>query len=282
MEAYSVLKTPAYGRYGGRQSTLTHTPGDYNYAIAYYEPIYDYDLKIPGLGIAQVPFVPIGHIRRRPKPFVPRNLTEEDMIQINIRAEQRARDILKDFHPAQKASYESASDFIKKKEIESKLEEIRDTCTNIHSLCRKTGNYDITRGQLYGQKRRKEFTRKSYTNDDLILSSHLEHIDDLKHNMSKDLFNRKDKFQFKNAGAKSIPRTVKVEEKPEEKVEEKTEEESSTSVGRRSSRDVRQETLKNLKGRQENQSDCFERTYGRYLSKLRGDINSLSTRTSSY
>lgn len=273
MEEFSVLRTPAYPKWNGPLSQPTYNERT-GYTLTYYEPIYDVDLKIPGLGIAERPFVPIQHIRksRGSRPFVPRYLTAEDMIQINLRANQRAKDILKDFHPSQKASYESAHDFRTKKAIESRIDEIRESCANVNSYYQKAKKYDFTREKLYNPRSKLHFEDKDKVKD-IILEAKLENIDDLKEKLGRDSFNHRQNFRIKSLACKK-------DEEPVELIEDLSADAAAAPAegGRRSSRDTRAEQLKMLQERikkQESEADCFERTFGRHLSKLRGEVDSL-------
>lgn len=262
MEEFSVLRTPIYPKYSGSISQ-PHYSDRYGYAITYYEPVYDVDLKIPGLGIAEVPFVPIQHIRsnRGRRPFVPRYLTEEDMIQINLRAARKAKDIMKDFHPAQKATYESARDFRTKKEIESRMEEIRESCANVHNYYRKVGKYDFTREKMFNPATSTRFVDKDNLKD-VILDAKFENIADMKKKLGEDKNNRRDRFKMLSAGCKKDPEIV-------EDIEGEAEAPSNPS-SRRTSRQIRADQLKALEEKirnQETASDSFEKTFdGAYRS----------------
>jgi hypothetical protein len=289
MEEFSVLKTPVYPKVVGNLSRPHYSEG-YGYTLAYYEPVYDLDLKIPGLGIAEVPFVPIQHVRRSrgSRPFVPRHLTEEDMIQINLRAGQRARDILKDFHPAQKASYESARDFRTRKEIESRMEEIRESCASVHDYCRKADKYDFTRKNVYHPRASSRFVDKDNLKD-IILDSKVEHINDMKKTLGEDKHNHREHFRVRAAGCKTFKKEHEetAEDAKEDSVvpELPTIETSTATTARRSSRETRADQLKELQAKikkQETDSDCFERTFGRHLSKLRGEVNDLTHLTDGF
>lgn len=287
MEAYSVLKTPAYPTYNGALSQPHYTNRS-GYSLAYYEPIFDVDLKIPGLGMARVPFVPIQHVRknRGRRPFVPRHLTEEDMIQINIRADQRAKDIMKDFHPAQRASYESVSDFRIKKEIEKKLEDIRESCSNARSYYKKAEKYDTTRKTIFNPKSKIQY--RENTVKDPFLNAHLDHLKEMTNKMSLDTYNCIANFKLAAAPLKRESKSSfdeKKEDKEGSQVPELPKFPVRSVSRRRSSSEARAEQLKVLEERfakQETESDCFERTYGRHLSKLRGDVDSLTNRTDDF
>lgn len=294
MEEFSVLRTPAYPKYHGTLSQ-PHYSDRYGYKITYYEPLYDVDLKIPGLGIAEVPFVPIQHIRqnRGHRPFVPRHLTQEDMIQINLRAERKAKDILKDFHPSQKLTCESARDFQMRKDIENKLDEIRESCANANTYFKKAGKYDFTRKNLYNPRLRSRFEDKDLLKDP-ILDSHSEHLKEMKKEVGDDLNNHRARFRMLSAGCK-LDKQEKIEQAMKDAEEEQKREDSevpdvssidgSLTSARRTSREHRADQLRVLQDRlqkQETESDCFERTFGRHLSKLRGEVHTLSRHTDDY
>lgn len=279
MEEFSVLKTPAYAKYNGVLSRPQYSER-YGYKLAYYEPLFDVDLKIPGLRIAQVPFIPIQLVRssRGSRPFVPRHLTEQDMIQINLRAHQKARDILNDFHPAQRAPYESARNFQTRKEIESKLESVRESCANAHTYYKKAEKYDFARKSLYTPRIKTRFVEKDRLKD-IVLDSHVEHIKDMSKGLSEDSKNHRARYRILSAGCKTEKSNDDGEETELPVVE------ASEIIPRKNSRDHRADQLKVLEERlkkRESESDCFERTYGRYLNKLRGDVTTLSKHTDDY
>lgn len=283
MEEFSVLKTPAYAKYSGSLHQPQYSDR-YGYKITYYEPIYDVDLKIPGLGIAERPFVPIQHIRsnRGTRSFVPRHLTEEDMIQINLRAQRKAKDILKDFHPAQKASYESARDFQTRKDIESKLEEIRESCNNAHHYYKKAEKFDFTRKNFCTPRLKNRYVEKDRLKD-IVLDSHDEHLKDMSKSVGEDDKNHRAKFRMLSAGCKSDKKEA---ESREESVVPDLPAITPTELPpRKTSRQNRADQLKVLEERlkkQETESDCFERTYGRYLNNIRSDVSTLSKHTDDY
>ncbi|KAG5678761.1 hypothetical protein PVAND_008405 [Polypedilum vanderplanki] len=286
MEEFSILKTPAYPKV---YPTLSrpHYSDRSGYTITYYEPIYDVDLKIPGLGIAEVPFIPIQHVRqsRGHRPFVPRHLTQEDMIQINLRAERKAKDIMKDFHPSQKATYESPRDFQMRKEIESKLDDIRETCASTNNYFRKAEKYDFTRKSLFNPRTKTRFEDKDKLKD-IILDSHVEHLNEMKKGIAEDKDNHRSRFRMLSAGCKpSRQELIEQAMNTKIEVEENEEEPEPSQFARKTSREQRADDLKILQERikkQETESDCFERTFGRHLSKLRGEVNTLSNHTDDY
>lgn len=285
LEHYSVLRTPAYPKYHGVLANPSYSDR-YGYTLAYYEPLYDLDLKIPGLGIGTLPFVPVQHVRasRGTRPFVPRHLSQEDMIQINLRADRKAKDIMKDFHPAQKASYESARDFRTRKEIESRIEDIRESCANVHDYCRKTDKYDFTRSQLASVKPRRRYEVKDRIND-FVLESHIEHANDLRKKLGEDKDNHRAKFTALAEAARPDGKNQDVEGNGEENNETAADEPETSKSNRRTSRDVREKQLLALQERikkQETEADCFERTFGRYLSKLRGEVDELTHTTNTF
>lgn len=265
MEKYSVLKTPAYAKVNApltRYSSKNYSEQT-GYSLTYYEPVYDLDLKIPGLGIAQVPFVPIQHTRknRGKRTFVPRYLTEEDMKQINIRSEQRARDIMKDFEPAQKEKYESARDFRTKKEIESKIEQIRDVCADVRDHVRRANKYEFSRKYLTKGASKFRFEDKDKKKD-FVLDNYDEHLKSISSGLSRDQNHRRERFRYKSAGC------VRKEKTETSKTETEVEEQESTN--------------KHSYKIPENQTEIFESKFSDRLSKLRSDLNSLKVSSESF
>lgn len=260
MEKYSVLKTPAYAKVNPTLSRHNYSEKS-GYQLTYYEPVYDLDLKIPGLGIAQVPFIPIQHTRknRGKRSFVPRHLTEEDMKQINMKAELKARDVLKDFEPATKATYESSRDFRMKKEIEEKLEDIRDVCADVRDHVRRIKKYDFARNSLTSGASKFKFLDKDKKKD-FVLDTYDDHLKLISNNLTKDKNHRREWFKYKSAGCER-----KEKKKVDEKVEEKDEEKSN-----------------HIYKIPQNQTERFESTFGESLSKLRGDLNSLKISSESF
>lgn len=245
MEKYSVLKTPAYAKV-----TPSLSRNSYNektgYSLTYYEPVYDLDMKIPGLGMAQVPFIPIQHTRknRGKRTFVPRHLTEEDMKQINMKAEMRARDVLKDFEPATKASYESSSNFRMKKEIEEKIENIREVCGDVRDHVRRIKKYDFAQKFMSNSVSKVRFVDKDKKKD-FVLDNYDEHLKLMSDNLTRDKYHRRENFRLKSAGCERREKVEKVEDD------------------------------KHLYKIPQNQTERFESTFGDKLSKLRGDLKSL-------
>lgn len=280
MEPFSVLRTPAYPKYHGSLLQPRYS-NRFGYTISYYEPLYDIELKIPGLGIAEVPFIPIQRTNRKSRPFVPRHLTEQDMIQINLRAERRAKDIMKDFHPSQKASFESARDFRMKKEIESKIEDIRESCANVQNYFRKSKKYDFARQQLLNERSKSRISPKCYSTD-VIFEAIAENANDINKKLVEDNGHHREKLRIHSAACADDKPRINVEEEITDEMKIK---ETKTSQGRRLSRETRSEQLKCLEEKikkQETESDCFERTFGRNLAKLRGELNSLTQSADDY
>lgn len=291
MEQFSIIRTPVYGKYGGRTSAINYNDR-YSYPISYSEPIYDLDLMIPGMGVPHRPFVPIEYIRNRRK-IHPKPLTEEDMIQIQIRADQRTKDILKDFRPSQKQVYESARDFIETRQIEDTIDDIRETCANIRNLFKKTDTYDTTRRQIFSPRSRSRTSNPVRRTEDLVLSSQLAHIDEISSKMSEDINNHKSKFEIAAAGCRKDS-SVHAPSENENDASSQVSESRSRFLGkqantaqsaRRASSEARAETLRKLQKRldeQSTESDNFERTHGKYLTKLRSDVNNLSNITEGF
>ena len=280
MEQFSILRTPVYGKYGGKASVI-HYNDRYSYPISYCEPIYDLDLKIPGMGIPQRPFVPIEYIHNR-RRIHPKPLTQEDMIQIQIKSSQRARDILKDYRPSQKQKYESARDFMETRQMEDTIDEIRATCSNIRNLFSRTDKYDTTRRQIHNPRSKSRTSDPLRRTQDLVLSSQLSHISDMSSKMSDDVNNHKAKFEIAAAGCRkdSVKKSDEIDDDALSQISQYGSKCSEKKLNKiQTSRAARAESLQKLQKRLDEQcteSDNFERTHGKYLSKLRSDVNNLS------
>lgn len=106
------------------------------YAIIYYDPIYDLDTKIPPLRMADLPYtIPlqrksIKSLKPAGKPIGPR----EDEREVR--------------RPKIPGECEAAKDFIQRKVIERKMEEVRDACASIRRCYQKAEKFDLKRREV--------------------------------------------------------------------------------------------------------------------------------------
>lgn len=103
------------------------------YAIIYYDPIYDLDSKIPPLRMADLPYtIPlqrksIKSLKPAGKPVGPR----EDEREVR--------------RPKIPGECEAAKEFIQRKIIERKMDEVREACANIRRCYKKAEKFDLKR-----------------------------------------------------------------------------------------------------------------------------------------
>lgn len=271
---YSVLKNPLYPHYNKKVAGATYDE-KMGYPITYYGPIYKKDMKVPGLKTAEVPFIAIANLRKPRKPFVPRHLTEQDMIQVQLKAEQRARDILKDFHPAQREKFETVQDFRERKEIESKMEEARATFNKIQNIYKKRDiRYELEKEKPLGIHRRASCERSQ--SRDLVFSSRLSSMERVQESMTKDTNNHLAKLKIAQASVKPETKPIP-EETSDDECEEKPKQQRSSSIQR-----LLDEygPPKPKRGDSDHSaSDAFEKTFSEHMTNLRRDFNLVARRT---
>lgn len=102
------------------------------YAIVFYDPIYDLDTKIQPLKVADLPYtIPLDrqHLNKLKPAGKPVNGDEVKRPEV----------------PGER---EAAKDFIRRKILERKMDEIRDTCYNIHKCYQKAEKFDLERRKV--------------------------------------------------------------------------------------------------------------------------------------
>lgn len=102
------------------------------YAIIFYDPIYDLDVKIPPLKMADLPYtIPLQRKNLKPagKPV-------------------NTDDFSKTSRPNIPGEYEAAQDFIHRKIIERKMDEVREACFNIRQCYKKAEKFDLKRREV--------------------------------------------------------------------------------------------------------------------------------------
>lgn len=135
--------------------------------------------------------------RRHREPYTPKSLSIDDLILIDVEAEKKARSIYKNYRSTGKVRC-SATDFISSGKAETAFSGIKDSCDNLKRYFKRTDKYDPT----IAMEVRSISTRNGYdrsSSRDCIIASKLEHIDELKGNMSKDVFFHRAKFQMAHA-----------------------------------------------------------------------------------
>lgn len=100
------------------------------YAIVFYEPIFDLDTKIPALKVADLPYtIPLDRKALHKLKPAGKPVNDDEVKKTRQIAGER----------------EAAKDFIRRKIMERKMDEIRDTCSNIHRCYEKAEKFDLQR-----------------------------------------------------------------------------------------------------------------------------------------
>lgn len=102
------------------------------YAIIFYDPIFDLDTKIPPLRMADLPYtIPLQRKSLRSLKPAGRPVGPGEVTRPNVPGD-----------------YEAAEDFIHRKIIERKMDEVRETCANIRHCFRKAEKFDLKRREV--------------------------------------------------------------------------------------------------------------------------------------
>lgn len=105
------------------------------YAIIFYDPIFDLDTKIAPLRMADLPYtIPLQRkslrsLKPAGKPVGPNEVREVS-------------------RPNVPGDYEAAQDFIHRKIIERKMDEVRESCANIRQCFKKAEKFDLKRREI--------------------------------------------------------------------------------------------------------------------------------------
>lgn len=116
------------------------------YAIVFYDPIYDLDSKIAPLKVADLPYtIPLErqHLKNL-KPAGKPVSGKEEVKRAVVPGE-----------------CEAAKDFIRRKVLERKMDEIRDTCYNIHKCYLKAEKFDLERRKVISPRVKAKIRGKS-------------------------------------------------------------------------------------------------------------------------
>lgn len=115
------------------------------YAIVFYDPIYDLDTKIHPLKVSDLPYtIPLDrqHLHNLKPAGKP------------VNGNQVKR-------PESAGEREAARDFIHRKILERKMDEIRDTCYNIHKCYLKAEKFDMERRKVISPRVKAKIRGKS-------------------------------------------------------------------------------------------------------------------------
>lgn len=149
------------------------------YAIVFYDPIFDLDTKIPALKMQDLPYtIPLdrkylNNLKPAGKPISSNEIKRNDV-------------------PGER---EAAKDFIRRKLIERKMDEIRDTCYSIHKCYEKAEKFDMKRREVISPRIRGKIRGKS--SDiicDVLVDDVLQNIDYVYERNLEDEENKKKKL----------------------------------------------------------------------------------------
>lgn len=117
------------------------------YAIIFYDPIYDLDTKIPPLRMADLPYtIPLQ--RKSIKSLKPAGKP--------VGGERREVK-----RPDVPGEYEAAQQFIHRKCIERKMDEVREACFNIRQCYKKAEKFDLKRREAISPRVQNKLRGKS-------------------------------------------------------------------------------------------------------------------------
>lgn len=150
------------------------------YAIIFYEPINDTNIKILPLRVADeentIPLQIIGRLKPAGKPVSP----------------NKPRELLR---PKIPGDYESAQEFIHRKVIERKMDEVREACFNIRRCYEKTEKYHLKRREVISPRIKSKIRGKNSDEIcDLLVDDVMQNVD----YMYKKNFAEIDKTRQKN------------------------------------------------------------------------------------
>lgn len=132
------------------------------YAIIFYEPIFDLDTKIAPLRMADLPYtIPL----QRRAHYV-QKAAGRPVGQIEVKA------------PHVPGDYEGAKEFIERKTIERKMDEIRDACFNIRNCYKKAEKFDLKRREVISPRLQSKLRGKS-SNEicDVLVDDVMQNVD---------------------------------------------------------------------------------------------------------
>lgn len=133
------------------------------YAIVFYDPIFDLDTKIAPLRMADLPYtIPLDRKRLTSLKPAGKPVNEDDI----------KRPI------TWSGECEAAKDFIRRKVIERKMDEIRDCCFNIKKCYEKAEKFDLKRREVISPRLRNKIRgKKSDEICDVLIDDVMQNVD---------------------------------------------------------------------------------------------------------
>lgn len=127
------------------------------YAVVFYEPIYDLDMKIPALGKLDLQTIPLQprHLKPAGRP----------VSCIEIR-------------PPKENIYEEAQAYMRRREIERTIDEIKEKFFNVHELFKKAEKFDQKRREVISPRIKNKIRGKnSYEICDVLVDDVMQNVD---------------------------------------------------------------------------------------------------------
>lgn len=118
------------------------------YAIIFYDPISDLDTKIPPLRMADLPYtIPLQRKSLRTLKAAGKPIGPDEVREVR--------------RPKVPGECEAAEDFIHRKLIERKMDEIREACANIRHCYKKCEKFDLKRREVISPRVRSKLRGKN-------------------------------------------------------------------------------------------------------------------------
>ncbi|CAG9801548.1 unnamed protein product [Chironomus riparius] len=132
------------------------------YAIVFYDPIFDLDTKIAPLRMADLPYtIPLDRKRLTSLKPAGKPVNEDDIRR-----------------PVTSGECEAAKDFIRRKVMERKMDEIRDCCYNIKKCYEKAEKFDLKRREVISPRLRNKLRGKqSDAICDILIDDVMQNVD---------------------------------------------------------------------------------------------------------
>lgn len=189
------------------------------YAIIFYDPIFDLDTKIPALKMQDLPYtIPLDRKYLNKLKPAGKPISSNEVKRNEIPGER-----------------EAAKDFIRRKVMERKMDEIRDTCHSIHKCYEKAEKFDLKRREVISPRVRAKIRGKS--SDvicDVLVDDVLQNVDYVYERNLEDAENKKKKLALiarrKAARAPKKLEKFHIEEPKLKAVKEETQVEEATQT----------------------------------------------------
>jgi hypothetical protein len=205
---------------------------DLGYAIVYYKPILNLELK----------------------PHVPKTVP------------RRRRVLEIDERPA--VFSDEVKELIRKKENESLASDIRDTCNIVRELFKRCERYDMSRREILNDKVKARIKgKKADEICDILVEDSLRHTKHLYNNNRDDVIPHKIKYKIAAAAVQRYPTPTKVSKYFKSFSDDESEDDEENSKAKRSVTKCTDYVLN-----RDIDAQIFERKYGVLMDKMRCDL----------